>query len=111
MFLAHFTDVDNDTPNIFQLLRYGLPLFFELLHFLIYNHQDIRWLRFGDALTSFILRAWRMIPATGEIYGIFLAKELSSFRAARVGSIALIAASVCLPIGSDEAELGGSGAG
>jgi hypothetical protein len=52
-----------------------------------------------------------MIHATGEIYGIFPAKELSSLRAARVGSIALITRPVPLPAGSDEAGFGGSGAG
>jgi hypothetical protein len=40
-----------------------------------------------------------MMPATGEIYGIFPAKELISLRAARQDSAVLIAMLAGLPIG------------
>jgi hypothetical protein len=59
------------------------------------------------ALTSHILRAWKMRPAAGEMKGIILAKELSSIKAERVGSIKLITGSVPPVIGPDGAGLVG----
>jgi len=60
---------------------------------------------FSGTLASRMVSAWRRRPATGAMKGIFPARALASFRAARDISIALIAVSPVPPISSDEAGL------